>query len=113
MFKIVHSKQNVLPSPGNPERFDQPDEALTWLKMFQTLNGKHLPQVVKKLLLLSVVGDIVLLSTGVDLLLRLKHIVFIHFQIKTTRNYKVSQKISIDAGSFISAVIDQVYACRL
>ncbi|CAB4037372.1 28S ribosomal S29, mitochondrial, partial [Paramuricea clavata] len=66
-------KQNILPSPYKPERFDQPDEALSWLKTFQILNDKRLPQV------------------------------------KTTKDYKVGQKISIDAGSSISAVINQAF----
>lgn len=46
VFKIVHSKQNIVPSPHRPEWFDQPDEALTWLKSFQILNDKHMPQVM-------------------------------------------------------------------
>ena len=46
VFKIVHSKQTVLPSPYKPARFDQPEEALSWLKTFQILNDKHLPQIM-------------------------------------------------------------------
>ena len=73
IFKIVHSKQAVLPSPYKPARYDQPEEALSWLKTFQILNDKHL------------------------------------LQIKTTKEYKVGQKISIDVGSSVSTVINQAF----
>ena len=43
--KIITSKHSISQSSYNNERFDQPEEALSWLKTFQTLNEKLLPQV--------------------------------------------------------------------
>ncbi|XP_046864878.1 28S ribosomal protein S29, mitochondrial-like [Xenia sp. Carnegie-2017] len=73
VFKMIHGRQNVIPSIYNPKRFDQTEVALTWLKSFQILNERFLSK------------------------------------IKTTKEYKISQKISIDTGSSIINVIDQAF----
>lgn len=45
VFKMIHGKQNVIPSIYNPKRFDQTEVALTWLKSFQILNERFLSKV--------------------------------------------------------------------
>jgi hypothetical protein len=45
VFLWTHSKEEVRSSMKHPGTYDQPKEAVTWLKNFKSLNSEHLSQV--------------------------------------------------------------------
>ena len=47
-LQLVHSSKPVRHSYHNPTQYDQPDESVTWLKTFRTMNS-HLLNDVRSL----------------------------------------------------------------
>ena len=46
VFSWTHSKEEVRSSTKHPGTYDQPKEAVTWLKNFRSLNSNYLSQVL-------------------------------------------------------------------